>query len=54
VTPEVRAWGEGLAAKKPNPLQHASEALADLEIIEACLRSGEQGAVPIELKYQQV
>ena len=54
VTPEVRAWGEGLAAKKPNPLQNAREALADLEIIEACLRSGEQGAVPIELKYQHV
>ncbi|KAK5938511.1 hypothetical protein PMZ80_009482 [Knufia obscura] len=54
VTPEVRAWGEGLASKKPNPLQSPREALADLEIIEACLRSGEQGGAPIELKYQQV
>jgi len=54
VAPEIRAWGEGLASKKPSSLQNAREALADLEIIEACLRSGEQGAVPIELKYQQV
>lgn len=53
VTPEVRAWGESLVAGKQNSLQNPREALADLEIIEACLRSGEAGAKPIELKYQQ-
>lgn len=54
VTPEVAAWGEGLRDGKPNPLQRPQEALADLEIIEACLRSGEQGGKSIELKYQEV
>lgn len=54
VVPEVRAWGEGLASGKVNALQHPREALADLEIIEACLRSGENGAKPVELKYQQI
>jgi len=53
VAPEVRAWGEGLAGKKANPLQSAREALADLEIVESCLRSGEKGAIPIQLKYQE-
>lgn len=54
VTPEVKAWGEGLVAGKANPLQSPREALADLEVIEACLRSGEQGGINIELKYQEV
>lgn len=54
VTPEIRAWGESLAQKQANVLQSPREALADLEIIEACLRSGEQGGKPIELKYQDV
>lgn len=54
VAPEVRAWGEGLAKKQADKLQSPREALADLEIIEACLRSGEQGGKPIDLKYQDV
>lgn len=52
VPPEVRAWGEALAAGKANERQSPEEALADLEIIEACLRSGEQGGKAIELKHQ--
>lgn len=52
VKPEVRAWGEGLASGKENVLQSPREALADLEIIEACLRSGEQGGKAIELVFQ--
>ena len=52
VTPEVRAWGEALAAGKVNERQSPEEALADLEIIEASLRSGEQGGKPIALECQ--
>lgn len=51
VPPEIRAWGEGLVAGKPNPEQSPEEALADLEIMEGCLRSGEQGGKAVEMKY---
>jgi len=52
VPPEVRAWGEALAAGKPNPKQSPEEALADLEILEAMLKSGEKGGEPIPLTSQ--
>lgn len=52
VPPEVRAWGEALAAGKANERQSPEEALADLELIEASLRSGEQGGKPIVLQHQ--
>lgn len=52
VPPEVRAWGEALAAGSVNEQQSPEEALADLELIEACLRSGEQGAKPVSLECQ--
>jgi predicted dehydrogenase len=52
VPPEVRAWGEALAAGKANERQSPEEALADLELIEASLRSGEQGGKPITLECQ--
>lgn len=54
VPPEIRKWGEALASGQANPKQSPEEALADLEILEACLRSGEQGGKPIQLQYQQV
>ena len=54
VAPEIRAWAQGIVNGKSNVLQRPREALADLEVIEACLRSGEQGAKVIELKYQEV
>ncbi len=54
VPPEVRAWGEALAAGTVNEMQSPEEALADLELIEAMLRSGEQGGVPIKLQHQEV
>ncbi|KAJ9602765.1 hypothetical protein H2200_012545 [Cladophialophora chaetospira] len=54
VPPEVRAWGEALAAGKMNEKQSPEEALADLELIEAMLRSGEQGGVPIKLEHQEL
>lgn len=52
VPPEVRAWGESIAAGKANERQSPEEALADLEIVEACLRSGEEGGMPITLECQ--
>jgi len=41
VKQEVAAWAESLIAGKPNPRQSPDEALADLEILEKMLRSGE-------------
>lgn len=52
VPPEIRLWGQGLARGKPNARQSPEEALADLEIIEACLRSGEQDGKVIQLECQ--
>ena len=37
---------------KQEPQQKPEEALADLEILEAMLKSGESGGQPVELKYQ--
>jgi len=49
VKQEVKAWAEGLAQGKPNAQQSAEEALKDLRILEAALRSGEAGGQPVEL-----
>lgn len=54
VPPEIRAWGEALAEGRMNADQSPEEALADLEIMEACLRSGERGGEKMELKYQKI
>lgn len=54
VLPEVRAWGEALAAGTVNEKQSPEEALADLELIEAMLVSGAQDGKPYELEHQQV
>ncbi|KAF2806409.1 NAD(P)-binding protein [Mytilinidion resinicola] len=51
VAPESKAWGESLVSGKPDTRQIPEEALADLELLEAFLRSGEQNGAPIELKY---
>ena len=52
VTPEVFAWAKSLKTGKWDPRQSAEEGLADLEILEAMLKSGENGGQAIELKYQ--
>ncbi|OQO10239.1 hypothetical protein B0A48_04597 [Cryoendolithus antarcticus] len=52
VKTEVFAWAKSLKEGKPNPLQSAEEALADLEVLEAMLRSGEKGGEGVELKLQ--
>lgn len=53
VGPEVRAWGKALASGTVDPKQSPEEAMADFELIEASLRSGEQGGQAIQLKYQE-
>ncbi|GAB7347151.1 hypothetical protein MBLNU459_g3270t1 [Dothideomycetes sp. NU459] len=52
VKQEVKAWAESIAQGKPNKLQSPEEALADLEILEAMIKSGESDGVPIDLKLQ--
>lgn len=54
VVPEVRAWGEALAAGTVNEKQSPEEALADLELIEAMLVSGSQDGKPFKLEHQEV
>lgn len=52
VKQEVKAWGESLVVGKANPKQSPEEALADLEILEKLLRSGEQKGKPLALELQ--
>ena len=49
---EVQAWAEGLVAGKPNPEQSPEEALADLEILEKLLTSGDQDGARQFLEHQ--
>ncbi|KAJ4984539.1 oxidoreductase [Stagonosporopsis vannaccii] len=49
VKQEVKAWAEGLAQGKPDARQSAQEALEDLRILEAALRSGEAGGRPVDI-----
>ncbi|KAK0664408.1 Uncharacterized protein DIS24_g819 [Lasiodiplodia hormozganensis] len=50
VGPEVEAWGEKLEKGGFDERQAPEQALKDLEILEAMLRSGEQGGVPVTLQ----
>ena len=52
VKQEVLAWGESLAEGKPDPRQSPEQALADLEILEKMLRSGEEQGKTENLQYQ--
>jgi hypothetical protein len=52
VKQEVAAWAESLVAGKPNPRQAPEEALADLEILEKMLRSGEGHGKTESLQFQ--
>ena len=51
VVPEVFAWAQSLKTGKWDARQSAAEGLADLEILETMLKSGQAG-IPIDLKYQ--
>lgn len=52
VVPEVFAWAKTLKTRKWDSRQSAEEGLADLEILEAMLRSGESGGKAVKLQYQ--
>ncbi|RYN42554.1 hypothetical protein AA0113_g6596 [Alternaria arborescens] len=50
VNQEIKAWAKSLERGKRNEMQSPEEALKDLEILESCLKSGEQGGKPIDVK----
>lgn len=50
VKQEVQAWAEGIESGEIDPRLSAAEALKDLELLEAMLRSGEQAGVSIDLQ----
>ncbi|KAB2108454.1 hypothetical protein AG0111_0g2982 [Alternaria gaisen] len=49
VNQEIKAWANSLEQGKRNEMQSPEEALKDLEILESCLKSGEQGGKPIDV-----
>lgn len=51
VKQEVSAWAESLVGGKPNPRQSPEEALADLEILEKMLKSGENHGKTEDLQF---
>lgn len=53
VAAEVRAWAEALSSGKWNPKQSPEEGLADLSLIEALLKSGQQGGTPVTVENQE-
>jgi len=52
VKQEVAAWARSIVAGKPDPKQSPEEALADLEILEKMLKSGEAQGSAQSLQYQ--
>jgi len=52
VPPEVRKWGEALVNGTRNEKQIPEEALADLELVENMLKSGENGGMPMNCTLQ--
>jgi len=52
VTQEVKAWAESIVNGKPEPDQSPEQALADLETLEAMVKSGEADGRPIDLTLQ--
>ncbi|KAK7965235.1 hypothetical protein PG988_010239 [Apiospora saccharicola] len=52
VKEEVRAWAEGMASGTPNPQQAPEMALADLELLEMMLTSGDKDGERQKLELQ--
>jgi len=50
VKQEINAWGEALQSGKRNEAQSGEQALKDLQVLEALLRSGEGGGKVVELQ----
>lgn len=49
VKQEIGAWAESLEKGVRNEMQSPEEALKDLQVLEACLRSGEMAGKPLEI-----
>ncbi|KAF4985289.1 hypothetical protein FDECE_16662 [Fusarium decemcellulare] len=54
VPPEIRAWGEALVAGRVNKEQEPEAALADLELIELMLKSGDNQGAAMDCVHQDV
>ena len=54
VQPEVRAWCEAILTTKENRKQVPEEALADLEVLEAVLKSGREDGKKVQLSCQML
>jgi len=52
VKAEVHAWAESILNATPNPYQSPEQALADLEILEKMLKSGEGHGKTESLQFQ--
>lgn len=52
VKQEVFAWAKSIKEGKADPQQSPEEALGDLEILEALVKSGERDAIPVNLYHQ--
>lgn len=52
VKQEVAAWADSLVAGKSDPRQSPEEAMADLEILEKMLKSGEGNGKTESLQFQ--
>jgi predicted dehydrogenase len=50
VKQEIAAWAQSLEKDEADPAQSPEEALKDLQVLEAALRSGEQGGQAVEMK----
>lgn len=49
---EVFAWAKSIKEGKPDPKQSPEEALGDLEMLEAILKSGQRDGIPVNLYHQ--
>ncbi|KAF4472356.1 NAD-binding Rossmann fold oxidoreductase family [Fusarium albosuccineum] len=54
VPPEIRAWGEALVAGRVDEEQEPEAALADLELIELLLKSGDNHGATMDCVHQDV
>lgn len=50
--PEIRKWGQAIASGVRNERHSPEQALADLELMELMLRSGEKGGMPMDCGLQ--
>jgi predicted dehydrogenase len=52
VKQEVFAWAQSIMDGKADPQQSPEEALGDLELLEALIKSGQRDGIPVNLYHQ--